>query len=85
MFRCDWSAYSASIPFRRFDQKPLIRLFEVKYFTPSKYLQRLTEEIAKASGDRGVVKYLAAPPKSGKTCSVLPAFIESRTLPRERQ
>jgi hypothetical protein len=78
LFR-DWSAYSLSLPVREFRGK-IISLYTLKYFTPYKYLRTMAEEIAKSTTDRGVVKYLAAPSSSGKSCSVLPAFIESSTF-----
>jgi hypothetical protein len=78
LFR-DWSAYSLSLPVRELDGVKQ-RLYTLKYYTPYKYLRTLAEEIVKKMESRGVVKYLAAPSSSGKTCSVLPAFIESSTF-----
>jgi hypothetical protein len=81
----DWSSYSSSLPVRRLSADEPIILYKVKYFTPNKYLRKMAEEIVKKTDQRGVVKYLAAPSTSGKTCSVLPAFIESTTLPSEEE
>lgn len=76
----NWSMYSLSLPVREFSGG-ILKLYTLKYFAPYKYLRAMAEDLARETIDyRGWIKYLAAPAASGKTCSVLPAFIESSTL-----
>ena len=55
------------------------KLYELPHYTNEHDLDILVEELEKdpENGASRDVKYFAAPPASGKTCAVLPAFLRS--------
>lgn len=84
-----WESYASSLPVREFLKSPRILikpLYEFPYWANEKDLaDHLIED--PPTSTRGLVKYLAAPSKYGKTCGILPAFLysaEQRLESKER-
>ena len=53
------------------------KLCELPYYTNENDLDMLVKKLEEPPERRRDVKYFAAPPSSGKTCSILPAFLRS--------
>ena len=80
-----WSNYERSLPRRKYDMKGIpsyLPLYTLDYYVQDKNLQEFADEIRKPSSKantqvRTAVKYITAPSCSGKTSSILPAFLRT--------
>lgn len=80
-----WSNYERSLPRRKYDMKGIpsyLPLYTLDYYVQDKNLQEFANEIRKPSSKanaqiRTAVKYITAPSCSGKTSSILPAFLRT--------
>lgn len=79
----DFDTYASHLPVRKFEgtnsDEELFRLYDVDYLVRPADLQQMTYAIEATTIARSTVRYLSAPSVSGKTASVLPAFLESKT------
>lgn len=77
----DFESYSRSLPVRLYEisdsDVEFIPLNTLNYYVCPEDLTSMAAKIIERSDYRGYVKYISAPPKSGKTSSVLPAFLKS--------
>ena len=75
----DYKPYCEHLPRRHINGFPALPLYEQEYLVRSEDLDRMSKTIEQpVLGDvRRVVHYLSAPPGSGKTASVLSAFLQS--------
>ena len=74
----DFDTYKASLPVRQRDNEWL-KLHELAYFGVDSDVQLMAEKLYDPStAYRKMVKYVCSPATSGKTTSVLPAFLESK-------
>jgi hypothetical protein len=78
-----WKAYETSLPVRQ-EGRGFAVLYKRDYWavlsevrTMATDLERETSVSTSTAMDRGKIKYLCAPSKSGKSTGVLPAFLES--------
>ena len=71
----DYDTYKKWLPVR--DIAGYRKLYELPYYTNEKDLDMLVKKLEEPPERRRDIKYFAAPPSSGKTCSVLPAFLRS--------
>uniref|UniRef100_A0A0G4I5T1 Uncharacterized protein n=1 Tax=Chromera velia CCMP2878 TaxID=1169474 RepID=A0A0G4I5T1_9ALVE len=76
----DWETYKASLPVRETGERWL-RLYTLPYWgvedDQEDDLLRLAKQLELKGDDRKLVKSICSPTKTGKTTSVLPAFLES--------
>jgi hypothetical protein len=79
----DFDAYASHLPVRKFDgtnvKEQHFRLYEADYLARPADLQHMTYAIEETTKARAAVRYVSAPTASGKTASVLPAFLGSET------
>ena len=76
----DFSSYSKSLPVRDY-LGSYLQLFKLSYYARSKDLTDMVNAINKSANEtRAEVRYISAPPISGKTASILPAFLHSATM-----
>jgi len=75
----NFSSYSKSLPVRNFygDYKSL---YEMSYFVRHLDLTLMALGVSKNPGTRSNVRYISAPSATGKTASVLPAFLCSTSM-----
>ena len=79
-----WSNYERSLPRRKYDMKGIpsyLPLYTLAYYVQDSSLQVFADEIRAPSKvnlqTRTAVKYVTAPSCSGKTSSILPAFLKT--------
>jgi hypothetical protein len=78
-----FDSYLKSMPVRRYDTTgDYIRLCELEYLVRPNELKQMVQQIIKKPSIhiRAAVKYISAPTASGKTCSVLAAFLEATKM-----
>eukprot|EP01035_Chromulina_nebulosa_P037399 gene37399-50476_t len=81
-----WASFERSLPRRKYDVKGIssyIPLYTLEYYSRDDDLQNFADEIMQAPKEsenqiRTCVKYIAAPPSSGKTSCILPAFLKTK-------
>ena len=76
----DFDTYKKSLPVRERDgmENEWFKLYELPYFGADKDVQFMAQQLFEPiKAFRKVIKYVCAPATSGKTTSVLPAFLES--------
>ena len=75
----DFETYSTSLPVRK-RNKEWLKLHTLPYFCSDEDVTRMATQLEQAppSNVRDSVKYVCAPSGSGKTCSILPAFLKSK-------
>jgi len=80
----DFSSYSKSLPVRYYcpDSRipEFVPLFKVEYCAQPVDLTEMADAIMDPGPERESVKYVSAPTRSGKTSSVLPAFLRSTSM-----
>ena len=82
LFR-DFTTYKKSLPVRHImlgvKEEEWIKLHELPYFGSNEDVKFMASQLCAKppSPIRDLVKYVCAPPASGKTMSILPAFLES--------
>ncbi len=82
----DFDTYARHLPVRRFDSEGsgkeatlCLPLYTVDYLVRPEDLQKMSKSIDQSMPtSRTAVRYLSAPSASGKSSSVLPAFLESK-------
>jgi hypothetical protein len=75
----DFEAYSKSLPVRLIEGVGYAELYKLNYYVRDEDLNVMVNEIDKGTqGSRALVNYISAPSASGKTASVLPAFLKSK-------
>ena len=75
----DFDTYKVSLPVRERDHEWL-KLHELPYFGADDDVQLMAKKLYPAKAIRNEVMYVCAPAMSGKTTSVLPAFLESKVF-----
>jgi hypothetical protein len=55
-------------------------LYELDYVASDAALTFIANQVMELSGSRAAVRYISSPTASGKTSSVLPAFLKSTTM-----
>ena len=81
-----WSNFERSLPRRKYDVKGIssyLPLYTLEYYSRDDDLQKFADEIMQTPKNiekqiRTCVKYIAAPPSSGKTSCILPAFLKTK-------
>ena len=81
-----WSNFERSLPRRKYDVKGIssyLPLYTLEYYSRDDELQKFADEIMQPPKKskqqiRTCVKYIAAPPSSGKTSCILPAFLKTK-------
>jgi hypothetical protein len=80
----DFDSYSKSLPVRFYypgSKIPeYVPLFKVEYCAQQEDLTEMVDAIMDPGPERESVKYVSAPTRSGKTSSVLPAFLRSTSM-----
>ena len=79
LFR-DWETYKASLPVRM-HRGPRggewLKLHELPYWGATDDVKLMAKELERDDGDCALAHYVCSPSKTGKTTSILPAFLES--------
>jgi hypothetical protein len=74
----DFETYKQSLPVRQKNKGEYAELYKHDYYARDEDMTTMVKAIEKVLAEnRPVVKYISAPSKSGKTSSVLPAFLKS--------
>ena len=75
----NWETYEASLPVRQHDvTKEFLKLYKLPYWGSDEDIDTMVTQLERVSGARGIVKYVCAPGASGKTTSIVPAFLKSK-------
>ena len=80
----DKEIYKASLPVRDIGNE-FVKLYTLPYFAHQSDVMLMARELEKPSNERGsrtLIKYACAPSASGKTASILPAFLKSEKFKR---
>ncbi len=75
----DYTTYCAHLPRRQIDYGQVLSLYELEYWVRPADLKRMSTNGIElcVPNARPTVRYISAPTGSGKTASILPAFLES--------
>jgi hypothetical protein len=74
----DFETYSSSFPVRRLSDTEYLKLYELPFSAKKVSLDQYVEKLkVTLQGPRSTVKYISAPTGSGKSSSILPAFVQS--------
>ena len=71
----DFNTYEKWLPVRQIDTHR--KLYQLPHYTNENDLDLLVKKLEERTIPRRDAKYFVAPPASGKTCAVLPAFLRS--------
>ena len=73
-----FEVYKRSLPVRAdMDSQVQLPLYTLPYWACENDITLLAEQLERRGTQRSFVKYIAAPPSSGKTSAILPAFLKS--------